>query len=112
MTIHKLFCKWKDSLDLALDIEIIVDIGLAKGEIIWRQEHFAQGSRMLQYQCEAREFTHCRLRPPHRTIPQTHGKIAWLHGTKQILQQRQSGLNSLIGTLDCWGCHALFLSAR
>ena len=56
---EKLIRKEEYRFDIPLDIEVIVDIGLAQCQFIGGQEHLAQCPRVLQDNCETGGFTCC-----------------------------------------------------
>ena len=83
MAIKEVFHQWQEGFEIPFDVEIIVDVGLAQGQIVGGHVHLAQRTRVLKYQRAARWFPWCGL--PGGAIPQAHGNIARRRRAQDVL---------------------------
>ena len=84
VAIKEVFHQWQKGFEIPFDVEIIVDVGLAQGQIAGRHEHLAQRARVLEHQRAARWFPWCGL--PGGAIPQAYSNIARRRRAKDVLQ--------------------------
>jgi hypothetical protein len=71
------------SLNVAFNIEVVVDVGFAQCQFAWHQKHSPQSSGMLETENKPRLL----LRPPNAPVPQAHLKVAGRVPAQQIFEK-------------------------
>src|SRR5262249_44597580 len=79
------------SVNVAFNVDVVVDVGFAKRVAARRPEHFANGTGMLQDEREPGRVAYVRL--PDRSIPGADGEVARAVSAQHFGQKSDTGSN-------------------
>ena len=81
--LKQIICQLEGCFDVALDVEVIVDVSFSQCEFAGREKHLSQRSRMLEHQRESLLL----FRYPGSAVPQPNLKISLRVVCQERLQE-------------------------
>ena len=78
----------KDAVDVALDVDVLVEVRLGHGQLAGRPQQRAHRASMVEHQGEAGLG---RLRRPHRAVPEPDVEVARVVLGEEVTQHAQPG---------------------